>query len=147
MLYGEYSHQIDAKNRMRVPFRFKKDLGSAYMLCKMADNVIGIYEASLGEKKFAFLNEVSPFNKQAKKAVLNFMSGIYYVEDDGHGRIMLPDSLIKYAKIEKDVVSVGMGDHVELMSAETFKEAASDENSEAYLDILDKLYEKQRSEQ
>ncbi|MBP5372718.1 MAG: hypothetical protein J6Y44_00845 [Clostridia bacterium] len=147
MLYGEFSHQVDAKNRIRIPFRFKKDLGSAYMLCKMADGVIGIYEASIAEKKFAFLSEVSPFNKQAKKAILNFMSGFFYAEDDGHGRIMLPDSLVKYAKIEKDVVSVGMGDHIELMSAATFNEAANDDNSEEYLEILDQLFEKHRSEQ
>ena len=145
MLYGEFSHQLDAKNRIRIPFRFKKELGSSYLLCKLADNVIGIYEASVGEKKFAFLSEVSPFNKAAKKAVLNFMSGIFYLEDDGHGRIMLPDSLVKYANIEKDVVTVGMGDHIGVVSAATFAEASDDSNSEEYLETLDQLFEQNRA--
>ena len=145
MLYGEFRHQVDAKNRIRIPFRFKKELGSSYMLCKMADNVIGIYEASVGEKKFSFLSEVSPFNKEAKKAILNFMSGFFYVEDDGHGRVSIPDSLVKYAKLDKDVVSIGMGDHIELMNASTFDAASDDSNSEEYLEILDKLFQQHKA--
>ena len=146
MLYGEFRHQVDAKNRIRIPFRFKKELGSSYVLCKMAGDVIGVYEASVGEKKFSFLSEVSPFDKEAKKAILNFMSGFFYVEDDGHGRVSLPDSLVKYAKIDKDVVSIGMGDHIELMSAATFESASDDSNADEYLDTLNKLYQQHKAE-
>ena len=146
MLYGEFSHQVDAKNRIRIPFRFKKELGSAIMLCKMAGGVIGVYEASVGEKKFAYLNDVSPFDVEAKKAVIKFMSGFFYVESDEHGRIALPESFVRFAKIEKDVVSVGMGDHIEIMSAETFAAATDDEDSEEYLATMDKLYRQNKAE-
>ena len=30
MLFGEYSHQVDAKNRIRIPSKLKSELGSGY---------------------------------------------------------------------------------------------------------------------
>ena len=39
-----------------------------------------------------------------------------------------------------------MGDHIEIMSAETFAAATDDEDSEEYLATMDKLYRQNKAE-
>ncbi len=36
-LTGEYNHQLDAKNRIRIPFKLKKELGDNYYFAKGTD--------------------------------------------------------------------------------------------------------------
>jgi MraZ protein len=41
---------------------------------------------------------------------------------DSQGRVIMPQNLLKYAGIEKDVVVIGAGDHVEIWDENTWNE-------------------------
>jgi MraZ protein len=43
MLFGEYDHQVDAKNRIRIPARFKSDIGNNYVFVRGSTKCISIY--------------------------------------------------------------------------------------------------------
>ena len=45
MLFGEYSHQVDAKNRIRIPSKFKQELASGYYFVMGNSKCISIYPA------------------------------------------------------------------------------------------------------
>ena len=141
MFYGEFRHQVDDRNRIRIPFRFKDELGKDYIFCRADDGVIAIYSTARAKEKFAFLENVSPFDRKAARFAANFLSGLYGAEDDGHGRVIIPEPLRDMLS-SKDVVSIGVGDHIELMSADTREELKKVENEEDYLSYLDQLYTK-----
>jgi MraZ protein len=42
-------------------------------------------------------------------------------ELDSAGRVLLPNVLRKFAKIEKDVHIMGVGDHIEIWDSETYQ--------------------------
>ena len=140
MLYGEFRHQVDAKNRIRIPFRFKDELGEKYVLCKAEIGIISIYSAAVADEKFSFLKNVSPFDRKASAAVAEFLSGFFNCADDGHGRIMIPEALRKDADLGKDVVSIGMGDHIELMSERKREEIAKTAEDGNFMATLNDLF-------
>ena len=56
----------------------------------------------------------------AKRRIL---SSIEEVTEDGQGRAQLPKSFREYAGLVKDVITVGMGDYVEIWAQEQFEQS------------------------
>ena len=59
------------------------------------------------------------------------------VNRDGQGRVIIPKALRREAEIEKDVVTVGMGDYIEIWAKEVRfervdKMSRSEANQKAY---------------
>lgn len=60
-------------------------------------------------------------------------------EEDNQGRFVLDANLRRIAKIQKDVVFVGMFDRIELWAAETYNERFKDLDDEEYDQSLEPL--------
>ena len=60
-------------------------------------------------------------------------------EEDNQGRFVLDANLRRIAKIQKDVVFVGMFDRIELWSAEIYNERFKDLDDEEYDQSLEPL--------
>lgn len=136
MLFGEYDHQVDAKNRIRIPSRFKADIGSDYIFMKGPSGCISVYSSAVFNKRFGKLQEVSFFDVEGQKALAEVFANCFPACEDGQGRVVIPEKLREYAGIDKDVVSIGMGDHVDIYS-KAEREKLKSEN--AYGKIMDIL--------
>lgn len=116
MLIGEYQHAIDNKNRMIVPAKFREDLGEKFVLTKGLDGCLYAFTISewliLEEK----LKKLPLTNKDARAFVRFFFSGANEIEIDKQGRALIPQNLIEYAGINKDIVSIGVSGRVEIWS-------------------------------
>lgn len=116
MFMGEYNHTIDAKGRLIVPAKFREQLGSEFVVTKGLDGCLFVYsneEWKHIEDKF---REIPLTTKDARKFSRFFFAGAAVCEVDKQGRILLPANLREYAAIEKDVVSVGVLNRVEIWS-------------------------------
>ena len=116
MLFGEYEHQVDAKNRIRIPSRFKNSIGQNYVFVKGPNKCISIFPESVFNERYGKFSNVSIFDAEGQKALMEVYSSVYTAQEDGQGRVVIPEKLRNYAEIDKDVVSIGMGDHVDLFS-------------------------------
>ena len=64
-----------------------------------------------------------PITDEGDAVLLELMAAsIDEVTEDGQGRTQIPKSFRDYAKLTKDVVTVGMGNYVEIWSLEKFEE-------------------------
>ena len=116
MFMGEYNHTIDAKGRLIVPAKFREQLGSEFVVTKGLDGCLFVYsneEWKHIEDKF---REIPLTTKDARKFSRFLFAGAAVCEVDKQGRILLPVNLREYAAIEKDVVSVGVLNRVEIWS-------------------------------
>jgi hypothetical protein len=74
----------------------------------------GSHEAII-ERALAGLN---PMGSQYRKLSRFYQGNSFEVELDGSGRVTLPPPLLAHAAIEKEVVVVGVGDHLEVWGRE-----------------------------
>ena len=121
MLKGEYSHNIDAKGRLIIPAKFRDDLGENYPET----------EWNAFEEK---LNALPTTTDKNARAFAHFFQGSATDGDlDKQGRTLIPSVLRTYAKLDKEVVFIGMGKRAEIWDKARWDE----KNAEVELNIED----------
>ena len=125
LLSGKVAHQLDAKNRIRIPAKYKGAFpkGEALYYVEYAPGCVSVMPESVLSSKLASFDEVSPGDPAVMNAKRRILSSIEEVVEDGQGRAQLPKSFREYAGLQKDVVTVGMGDYVDIWAQEKFDEA------------------------
>jgi MraZ protein len=111
---GEYLHTIDNKGRLIFPAKFRDELGEVFIATKGLDNCLFVYtrsEWAILEEKLKKLPMAKP---EARAFVRFFFSGAAELECDKQGRVLLPTNLREHARLDKDVVVIGVSTRVEV---------------------------------
>ncbi|MFU0833003.1 MAG: Transcriptional regulator MraZ [Oscillospiraceae bacterium] len=138
MLIGEFQHTIDQKGRVIVPARFREDLGDHFYVTKGLDGCLFV----LSPKEWNRLQEkvsAMPISK-ARGLQRFFFSGAVEVQPDRQGRILLPQTLRKYASLEKDVTFIGASNRAEIWNTDswiTFNSTLTQDNIAEAMDLLE----------
>lgn len=136
MFIGEYNHNMDTKCRIIMPSQFRDELGDTVCITKGMENCLLVYSKeefhSLNIKNLGFARQEARYFKRI------FYGGAKEMTFDKQGRILLPQHLIEHAKISKEVVIVGVTEHLEIWAKDQwdqFMELALPQ----YDDLLEKL--------
>lgn len=138
MFIGEYQHTLDPKNRVIMPSKFREKLGDSFVMTKGLDNCLFVYsseEWSIVEDK---LKTLPMTNKDARAFVRFFFAGACECELDKQGRILMPNNLKEYAKIDKELVIIGVSTRIEIWSRDEWNKFNNDANI-SYEDVADKM--------
>ena len=114
---GEFNHSIDAKGRIIVPAKFREDLGEEFVVTLGLDGCLFLYPDSEWREFVEQLKHL-PGNRQARQLQRYFLAGATTCEVDKQGRILIPAKLREHAKLEKEVVFVGVLGKIEIWSKE-----------------------------
>ncbi|MBR2372486.1 MAG: division/cell wall cluster transcriptional repressor MraZ [Clostridia bacterium] len=139
MFLGEYRHQIDAKNRLRVPAKLKSELGDKFVVTKGSNGCLFVFNSKTMESLYEKLQNVPISDIAAQRSIRMLFSSASEVENDEQGRFLLPQSLKAFAKIDKNVVTVGAGTRIEIWSEEVWNEYNSYDNFDEVLEGLGKF--------
>ncbi|ADD02747.1 MraZ protein [Thermoanaerobacter mathranii subsp. mathranii str. A3] len=141
MLMGQYEHTIDAKGRVIIPAKFREELGEKFVLTKGLDNCLFVYSLEEWKNIEAKLKTLPLTKKDARAFTRFFLAGAVECEIDKQGRILIPANLREYAKIEKDVIFIGVSTRVEIWSKEVWEEYSNntDVSFEEIAEHLDDL--------
>lgn len=137
MLIGEYSHTIDAKGRMIVPAKFRTELGERFIVTKGFDGCLYGYsleEWKSIEEKIKTLPLIT--GKDARNFTRFFFSSAIECELDAQGRILITQNLREHAKLEKEVVVIGVSTRIEIWSKEQWDAYNEEQDSD---DIAEKM--------
>ena len=137
-LTGEYDHQIDAKNRIRIPAKLKGNEEKLYFSKGTNGCIFVFYEAAIKEK-LAKLEEIKISETEKQKGLRTFTKSLKLVEMDTQGRLVIPSELIKYGKITKDIKICGASSRIEIWAKEVYDEyyKDDDENFDLNISLLD----------
>ena len=139
---GQFTYSIDAKGRVSIPAKLRKYLtpeaNDTFVMTKGTASCIDVYpldQWQLFEEKLKNLNS---FNPQDAKFIR--MSLQYAHEDnlDSQSRILIPQSLIDYAKIEKEVLILGALRKIEIWDPKVY-EGYLNQTEETYEEIAAKV--------
>lgn len=139
MYTGMFEHQLDDKNRLRIPSKFKKELAgedgkSAYSLFRGKNNCICVMPDEELDEMLSSLS--SEGLSESSKITRALFASISQAEEDAQGRIVLPASLRRMAGIQKDIVTLGVGNRLEIWAAERYYEYMDDVDYDAELEKL-----------
>ena len=123
MLSGKVVHQMDGKNRIRIPAKYKNAFPEKETLyfVEYADGCITVMPESVLDERLATFDEDNPGDPEMMNAKRRIMCSIEEVTEDPQGRTPIPKYFREYAGIEKDVVTVGMGKYIEIWALERFQ--------------------------
>ena len=125
LFYGLYEHQLDDKNRLRIPSKFRKGLlgelgDKPYCFFRGKDGCIGVMDEDTMNETFAPLSKGGLSDVSGiRRAIL---SSIAMAEEDAQGRVVLPLALRLQAGIKKDVITIGVGNYIEIWAADKYAE-------------------------
>jgi MraZ protein len=122
MFLGEYVHTIDAKKRLSIPTRLRKELGGTVVLTRGPDHCLFLYPDTAWQRIAEKLSALPLGQADTRNFVRFTLAGASEGELDSLGRIIVPDNLRKYAGLGKKVVIVGVNDRVEIWSQERWCE-------------------------
>lgn len=116
MFMGEYQHTLDEKGRVAIPARLRDELGEKFVVTRGLDQCLFVYPMAEWSKIEGKLKAL-PFTKGDARAFTRmFFSGAIEVELDKQGRVLIPQNLRDYARVEREVRIIGVSNRVEVWS-------------------------------
>ncbi len=111
---GEYIHNIDEKNRIVIPTKFREYLEEQFVIAKGLEKCLYIYAMRDWQNLVDKLNTLPFTKKNSRTFMRSFFAGATVCELDRQGRTQITSPLVKYAGLEKEVVIIGANDHMEI---------------------------------
>ncbi len=142
MFRGQFTYSIDSKGRIAIPAKLRKHVAAeandTFVMTRGLSNCIDLYpldEWQRIEEKLLQLNSFQPDDARFIRMFVQFAS-----EDimDGQSRILIPSTLISYAKIEKEVLILGALKKIEVWNPKVYDEYLS-QSSQTYEEIAAKV--------
>ncbi len=141
MFIGEYHHNIDEKNRLIIPSKFREELKDEVIITRGLENCLFLYPKNNWKKIADKLNSLPFTKKDARSFNRFFLSGATSATFDKQGRINISPVLTDYAKLNKECVIIGVGDRLEIWSLAKWNEFFT-ANEENMSDIAENLFER-----
>ncbi|QEK11944.1 division/cell wall cluster transcriptional repressor MraZ [Crassaminicella thermophila] len=140
MFIGEYFHTIDTKGRVIIPSKFREELGEKFIITKGLDNCLFVYPQEEWKNLENKLKQLPLTSRDARAFVRFFFSGATECELDKQGRITIPPNLRNHAKVDKEIVTIGVSTRVEIWSKQQW-ELYNETADLSYDDIAEKMVE------
>jgi MraZ protein len=114
MIVGQYNYSLDPKKRLTIPPKFRNVLGEGAVLTKGIDGCLFLYAQKEWEILANKLSKLPLSEQNARSFARVMLAGAMDVKIDSLGRILIPDYLKDYAKLDKKVVIAGLYDRIEI---------------------------------
>lgn len=122
MFIGEYTYSIDEKKRVAVPSKFREELGKKAVITRGLDECLFLYSMKEWQTLAEKLSRLPLAQADARGFGRLMLSGAMEVSFDNLGRILVPDYLKQYAKLQKKVVVAGLYNRIEIWDETNWNE-------------------------
>jgi MraZ protein len=123
MFLGEYQPNITEGNRIALPKKLREQIvGEEVILSKGFEKCVFLYDRGDWAQEWEKQVENPITDLKTRELKRYVFSGAVDASIDEQGRFVLPQSLRSYASLDKDIVVIGAGDHVELWDSISWME-------------------------
>ncbi|NQU21759.1 MAG: division/cell wall cluster transcriptional repressor MraZ [Candidatus Nealsonbacteria bacterium] len=121
LLTGQFARSIDDKLRVAIPKSLRRAMdcpeGGTLYLAPGTDDSLALYTEDAFARLADRLAGVSPTRQDVRAFSRLFYARAQRVQADGQGRVRIPQELATLAALKKEIVLLGVQDHVEIWSA------------------------------
>ncbi|MCX6252248.1 MAG: division/cell wall cluster transcriptional repressor MraZ [Bacteroidetes bacterium] len=130
-LIGEYTCAVDEKGRIILPAPLKKQISAEaeekFMINRGFEKYLALYPRNEWNIMNEKIRKLNLFVEKNRLFVRYFYRGATELTLDKTNRLLLPKSLSGHAKIGKEVILLGMIDHIEIWSKEAYETSMATE--------------------
>lgn len=124
MFMGTYHNSIDTKNRMIVPSKHRDRLGGRCVLTRGLDPCLYIYSMEEWEKQVEKASALPESDPKVRAFVRFTFANAVECEFDKQGRIVIPAELKEFARIDKELITMGAMKKIEIWSKEVWEQTS-----------------------
>ncbi len=121
MVIGEFTGKIGEKKRVSLPNRLRKELGKDLILTRGYENTLVLVNKGMWERIAGEVVGGSFINKSIRDTSRFLVGSAIEVKTDSQGRFVIPKSLFEHAKLQKEVVFIGLVNWVEIWDAKEWE--------------------------
>lgn len=138
MFIGEYRHTLDAKNRISLPAKFRKELGRSVIVTRGLDRCLFVYPKNVWKDEAGKIARHSTGGSAGRGLARLMLAGASEADVDTAGRILVPDYLKSFAALSEKSVIAGVNDRVEIWDEKAWKKytASIERDADAYAEKL-----------
>lgn len=140
MLIGEFHHNLDSKSRLVMPSKLLSNLGEEVIVTRGFEKCLLVYPVEKWESMVNKFSELTITKSDTRKFLRIFLSGATSCTFDSQGRIVLTATHKNYAGIKKEVVILGLDDHLEIWDEEAYNDFLND-NLASFAEIAETIYD------
>ena len=114
MYFGSFVHNLDEKGRLMIPRKMREELGYKVYIMKGFEGSLSLYNEDRYQELVKEFSRLS-FNQAKVRDYLRLQfASTYEMDVDKLGRVQLPTALLNKYNISKEVMVLGIGDHIEV---------------------------------
>jgi MraZ protein len=121
LVTGSFTRALDEKLRLAIPKPLREAMecpkGAKLLVAPGTDASLAIYSAAAFGRWAERLAQVSPTRQDVRAFTRLFYAQAQQVELDAQGRVRISAELAQLATLEKEVVLLGVYDHLEVWAA------------------------------
>jgi MraZ protein len=126
---GQHRYQMDAKGRIALPSRFHDAFGTSMLLILGRDAGLWAYAEEDWHRVTDRIGSGPTSTREERIQARTLFGNAERVNVDDQGRIVIPQFLRERAKLDREVVVLGVSDHLEIWPG-----AEWDRQQEAWVD-------------
>lgn len=129
MFIGTYYHTLEEHGRVSLPASFRNQ-AKAWVVTRGLDGGLFLFPREQFQQRLKSIGETHTFTKKAHRDFVRLMTNeAQAVRADKSGRVNLPNYLIAFAGLHKNLVVIGSLEYVEIWERKTYHK---------YLDSIEK---------
>ena len=122
MFFGSFAHTLDEKGRLMIPRKMREELGFKVYIMQGYDGSLSVYNESRYQKLVAEFENL-PFNQRKNRDYLRIQfASTHEMDVDKLGRVQIPTALLNKFNISREVIVLGIGDHIEIWDQKKYAE-------------------------
>jgi MraZ protein len=142
MFRGQFKYNMDSKSRIAIPAKLRKHISSdaneTFVMTRGLSDCIDLYPLDEWQKIEEVLLKLNSFQPDDVRFIR--MISQYASDDvmDVQSRIIIPSTLISYARIEKEVLIIGALKKIEIWNPKVYEDYLN-QSPQTYEDIAAKV--------
>ncbi|MCE2961771.1 MAG: division/cell wall cluster transcriptional repressor MraZ [Chitinophagales bacterium] len=140
---GEIVIKLDDKGRMRIPTALKEAMSDKaahrFVVNRGFENCLTLYPYDVWEVVKAKVDKLNTFNREKREFVRKFYSGATICALDGSDRINIPNQLLDFAGMKKDIILTPVKDYYELWDQKKYNDMISQADSSSFEELAERV--------
>lgn len=141
MFYGQYENKLDEKNRLVIPKKLREEAGDKLFILEYLDGKLALFKPEGFEELVKKVSSIPFEQAKARLFARKIIGSAIDLDVDKMGRVQIPLIYVKKRNLQKELVILGVGDHIEIWNQQDYYEyeKAVDENFD---NVAEELFSK-----